>query len=467
MLLEDRVSGDNNAAKILVVEDEINQRNALATLIESWGHWVETACDGADALKKLQTFAADIVTTDLNMPVLDGKGLLEELRRHPDPPVPIVLTAFGNIDVALETMHSLGAFWYLEKPLQTTELRMILTRALDKKRLADRTSLLERELASRGVLGELVGESPAMQEIFRLLEQVAPTNATILLTGESGTGKEVAARTIHQLSPRRTGPFFAVNCAAMPEALMESELFGHERGAFTGAIERRAGCFELARNGTLLLDEIGDMPLGTQAKLLRVLEERRVRRLGSPKEVELDVRVLASTNMNLPDAIARSKFREDLYFRLNVFEVHLPPLRERKQDIAQLTAELLEGLNRRHNCRVTDLAPEVWTLFLAYDWPGNVRELRNVLERAVILAGTGTATAGHLPGGFAGRFRPPHSEDPSGASLEPGMTVAEAERALIELTVRHTGGNRMRAAEILGISAKTLFNKLREYGGDP
>jgi DNA-binding NtrC family response regulator len=443
---------ENSIAKILVVEDEVNQRTALAKLLASWGYSVETARDGADALNKLKTFEADVVTTDLNMPVLDGRGLLEELRRLPE--------------VALETIHSLGAFWYLEKPLQATALRMILTRALEKKRLADHASQLERELASRGVLGELAGESPAMQEIFQLLQQVAPTNATILLTGESGTGKEVAARTIHQLSPRRSGPFFAVNCAAMPESLMESELFGHEKGAFTGAVVGRAGCFELARNGTLLLDEIGDMPLGTQAKLLRVLEERRVRRLGSSKEVELDVRVLASTNMNLLDAIGKSKFREDLYFRLNVFEVHLPPLRERKQDISRLTAELLQGLNHRHNCKVTDLAPEVSTLFSAYDWPGNVRELRNVLERAVILAGAGTATVAHLPRGFAGTPKAPNSRDASGTGLEPGMTVAEGERALIELTLRHTGGNRVNAAEILGISAKTLFNKLREYGGD-
>jgi transcriptional regulator with PAS, ATPase and Fis domain len=304
-----------------------------------------------------------------------------------------------------------------------------------------------------------------MQEIFHLLQQAAPTKATILITGESGTGKELTARAIHELSPRRAGPFFAVNCAAMPESLMESELFGHEKGAFTGAVERRAGCFELARGGTLLLDEIGDMPMNTQAKLLRVLEERRVRRLGSPREIDLDVRVVASTNQNLRDAIAKAAFREDLYFRLNVFEIHLPPLRERNGDVSRLAEELIASLNQKHDCRVTDLAPEVSALLSGYDWPGNVRELRNVLERAVILAGEGTITVAHLPRGFAGRPAPV-TRDSNGESvvLEPGITVADAERSLIEMTLRHTGNNRTRAADILGISPKTLFNKLKEYG---
>ncbi len=453
---------ENTPAKILVVDDEVNQRSALVRLIASWGYTVESAGNGAEALFQLKTFDADIVVTDIHMPVMDGKGLLEELHRHPDPPVAIVLTAFGNLELALETVHRLGAFWYLEKPLQPAAMKMILSRAVERKGIGKQVQLLERELASRGVLGELTGESAAMQEIFHLLQQVAPTTATILITGESGTGKEIAARSIHQLSPRRNGPFFAVNCAAMPEALIESELFGHEKGAFTGAVDRRAGCFELAKGGTLLLDEIGDMPLPTQAKLLRVLEERKIRRLGSAKETDLDVRVLASTNVNLREAAAKGKFREDLYFRLNVFEVELPPLRRRKDDIGQLSRNLLQSLNAKYNCRVTDLSPEVRALFQAYDWPGNVRELRNVLERAVILAGTGTVAVAHLPRGFAGAPVPP--QVPTGPAFAAGMTIAEVERALIELTLEHTANNRTRAAEMLGISTKTLFNKLREYG---
>jgi transcriptional regulator with PAS, ATPase and Fis domain len=257
-----------------------------------------------------------------------------------------------------------------------------------------------------------------------------------------------------------------VNCAAIPDTLIESELFGHEKGAFTGAADRRAGYFELARGGTLLLDEIGEMPMATQAKLLRVLEERRVRRLGASKEVELDVRVVASTNRSLSAEISKGNFREDLYFRLNIFEVRIPALRERKQDIPALASELIRSLNERHECRVTDVAPEVLALFERYDWPGNVRELRNVLERAVILAGEGTIQPSHLPRAFAGMPAP--APAPAAAldthGLKPGMTIAEAEKELIQITLRHTGGNRTRAAELLGISVKTLFNKLREYG---
>jgi DNA-binding NtrC family response regulator len=455
---------DSNGIKVLVVDDEINQSVGLAHLISAWGYDARTASDGEGALAALKTFNAHVVVTDLNMPGLDGKGLLEELRKQPSPPVPIVVTAFGSLETALETVHRLGAFWYIEKPIQAAALKMILERAAEKSMLVHHAGLLERELASRGAVGGLVGKSAAMQEIFSLLQQVGPTSATVLITGESGTGKEVVARAIHQLSPRRAGPFFAINCAAMPETLMESELFGHEKGAFTGAIERRAGCFELAKGGTLLLDEIGDMPLATQSKLLRVLEERRVRRLGSAREVELDVRVLASTNRNLQQSILKQAFREDLYFRLNVFEISLPPLRERKADIPLLAAELLRSLNQKHDSRVSDLAPEVAALFGACDWPGNVRELRNVLERAVILCGSGTITSVHLPRSFAGRPAPAGSEPGMSAALEPGMTIADAERALIELTLRHTADNRARAAEILGISPKTLFNKLREYG---
>lgn len=451
-------------SNVLVVDDELNQRSALAGVISRWGYGVATASDGAEALQMLKSFPADVVITDLNMPNLDGKGLLEELHKWPAPPQTIVLTAFGSLETALETVHQLGAFWFLEKPIPPGALKMILGRAMERGRLSKRADRLERELASRGVLGDLVGESAAMQEIFSLLQQAAPARATILITGESGTGKELVARAIHQLSPRRAAPFIAVNCAAMPETLIESELFGHEKGAFTGAIGRRAGCFELADGGTLLLDEIGDMPMGTQAKLLRVLEERRLRRLGSEREVDLDVRVLASTNHDLGDAIGKGTFREDLFFRLNVFEVHLPPLRERVADIALIARDLIADLNERHECRVTDIEPDVMATFLRYQWPGNARELRNVLERAVILAGSGTINATHLPRGFAGASEPAARTQDDRILLEPGITINDAERLLIGVTLRHTAGNRTRAAEILGISVKTLFNKLKEYG---
>jgi transcriptional regulator with PAS, ATPase and Fis domain len=314
----------------------------------------------------------------------------------------------------------------------------------------------------------MVGSSPKMREVFSLIQQVAPSRAAVLITGESGTGKELAARAIHALSPRRNGPFVALNCAAMPDSLMESELFGHEKGAFTGAVDRRAGCFELAQNGTVLLDEIGDMPVALQAKLLRVLEDSRVRRLGGKSEIQLDVRILAATNSPLDAAIREGRFREDLFYRLNVFPIPLPPLRDRKDDLPSLTAALLGDLNRKHGTKVTDVSKEVLERFRAYNWPGNVRELRNVVERAVILAGEGTILPQHLAAGFGGSTAPTTSAPASSTGEELripiGSTIEQAERALIELTLEHTRHNKTRAAEVLGISQKTLFNKLKEYG---
>ena len=306
-----------------------------------------------------------------------------------------------------------------------------------------------------------------MQQVFSLIRQVAPSRAAVFVTGESGTGKELVARAIHHLSPRRGGPFVAINCAAMPETLMESELFGHEKGAFTGAVERRSGCFELAQHGTLLLDELAEMPALTQAKLLRVLEDSRVRRLGGKSEIAVDVRVIASTNKNIDEALQKGELREDLFYRLNVFRIDLPPLRAREGDLPLLTESLISGLNKKHGCRVSDAQPEVLEAFARHSWPGNVRELRNVLERAVIVAGEGQITPAHLPQDFgapAGSRPPVAVNEPDSVRLNVGTTVSEAEKALIQLTLRHTKNNKTRAAEILGISLKTLFNKLKEYG---
>jgi DNA-binding NtrC family response regulator len=452
--------------RVLVVDDEESQRTALASMIRLWGYEVETAVDGQEALEKLSDFAAHVLVTDLMMPRMDGQELLRRLKAQGGGPPAIVQTAFGNLETAVAMIHDLGAFWFLEKPVQSQALRLLLQRAANQGHLAEHAERLERQLSSRGVLGEMVGASGRMREVFALVQQVAPSRAAVLITGESGTGKELAARAIHVLSPRRAGPFVAINCAAMPDTLMESELFGHEKGAFTGAVERRAGCFELAQNGTVLLDEIGDMPIATQAKLLRVLEDGRVRRLGAKNEVQLDVRVIASTNSPLDNAIREGRFREDLFYRLNVFPIPLPSLRERKEDLPVLTAALLEDLNHKHATKVTEMAAEVMERFLAYNWPGNVRELRNVLERAVILAGEGTIQVSHLPPGFGGAPLPaPALTSDSGELHVPvGYTIEQAERALIELTLEHTKHNKTRAAEILGISQKTLFNKLKEYG---
>jgi len=435
----------------------------MSQLLSGWGYQTTTARDGVDALEKLNDFSADVVITDLNMPNMDGLGLLAELQKSAAPPPTIVLTAYGSVEKAVEVVRESGAFWYLEKPAKPAALRTILERAVAQAKLARHSQRLERQLATRGELGGLVAQSASMRLVFAQLEQAAPTKATVLIGGETGTGKEVASRAIHDLSPRRGGPFLAMNCAALPETLIESELFGHEKGAFTGAAERRAGYFELAGGGTLLLDEIGEMPITTQAKLLRVLEERKIRRLGGTREIDVDVRIVAATNRDLREGISKGTFREDLYFRLNVFEVTLPPLRDRREDIPLIARALLHGLNARHGCRVTDIAPDVAALFAEYPWSGNVRELRNVLERAVILAGEGVIQNEHLPPGFAGLPNRLVETSDSGATLRPGVTVEEAERQLIQITLKHTGGNRSRAAELLGLSVKTLFNKLRQY----
>src|SRR5215831_18853963 len=369
----------------------------MAAMVSAWGMSPETAADGNEALLKLNSFAADVIITDLNMPGLDGFGFLQRLRDSGDMPPTIVLTAYGNVETAVKTVHELGAYWFLEKPIQPGSLEVLIRRAGSHAGLRNEKRTLERQLSYKGALGELVGTSAKMQEIFALLQQAGPSRACVLITGESGTGKEMVARTIHALSPRRQGPFIAINCAALPETLIESELFGHEKGSFTGASERRAGCFEVAQHGTLLLDEIGEMPMPTQAKLLRILEDSRVRRLGGKTEFEVDVRVVAATNKVPAEAVKGGHLREDLYYRLNVFHIHLPPLRERKEDISFIAETLIGDLNRKHDCRVADIAPAVIDALERHNWPGNVRELRNVLERAVILTGEGTIEIKHLP----------------------------------------------------------------------
>jgi DNA-binding NtrC family response regulator len=455
------------SARILIADDEEAQRNGLASIIRSWGFGTDTAADGQEALEKLLATPFSVLITDLKMPRMDGFELLRRLPVENIQVPAIVLTAFGNIETAVSTMHELGAFWFLEKPIQPSVLRVLLERAITQARLAEETQRLQRQLSQSGTMGQMAGASAGMRQIFSLVEQVAPSKAAVLITGESGTGKELVARALHTMSPRANGPFVALNCAAMPESLIESELFGHEKGAFTGAVERRAGCFELAQNGTLLLDEIGDMPLNTQAKLLRVLEDSRVRRLGGRTETLVDVRVVASTNKNLQEAIKQNQFREDLFYRLNVFEIQLPPLRDRLEDVPVLARALLEELNRKHATQVTEIAPDALELLRHHRWPGNVRELRNALERAVILAGEGTVVARHLPPSVAptGVREAPAAPDAAAdfLVLPAGTTIDDAERALVRRTLILTKGNKTRAAEVLGISLKTLFNKLKGY----
>jgi DNA-binding NtrC family response regulator len=462
---------------VLIVEDNDDQRALLAVMLSDWGYATETARDGQEAIEKLSSMTVHIVLADLTMPRLDGVGLLRWMAEQGNAPPTIVMTAYGGIHKAVSMVHDLGAYWFLEKPLNFDVLRVLLARAADHGGLVQEKELLQRRLAYSGMLGDMVGKSPEMEKIFALIQQVAPTRASVLITGESGTGKEVVARTIHRLSPRRDGPFVAINCAALPESLIESELFGHEKGSFTGAAERRAGCFELAEGGTLFLDEIAEMPPAMQVKLLRTLEDNRVRRLGAKAELPVDVRLLAATNKSPEAAVSKGELRADLYYRLNVFHIAVPPLREHKEDIPLLVDAMLGDLNRKNSCRVSGLDPLVLKAFEQHDWPGNVRELRNILERAVIVAGQGTITLSHLPPDFSAAGNGRHAAArpsnhvpeaaPNAPPLQVGSSIAETEKRLIWETLRHTGNNKTRAAFMLGISLKTLHNKLKKYGPPP
>ncbi len=450
--------------KVLIVEDEPHALSGLAELVSGWGYRTETARDGIEALEKVTAWQPGIIVSDLKMPRMDGLELLARLGESSEKIAVVMLTAQGSIEAAVEAMKN-GAYDFIQKPVDAPRLRSILTNASRQRETERELEVTRRKLRESGVLGSLVGASRKMQEIFTLIERVAPSNVSVLITGESGTGKELVARTLHDLSPRRGKPFVAVNCAAIPETLIESEIFGHEKGAFTGAIERRAGCFELAEEGTLLLDEIGEMPVGTQAKLLRVLEDHKLRRLGSKVESPVDVRVLAATNKNPEQAVATGQLRGDLFYRLNVFNIHMPPLREHCEDIPAIAESMIADMNQKHQRKVTSLDNEMLARLMAHDWPGNVRELRNTIERAVVLGGEGQLQPRHLPPGFGSRPPRPAGEVPANAiQLEVGATVDDAERLLIFKTLESTHNNKTRAAEILGISLKTLHNKLREYG---
>src|SRR5881392_479078 len=453
-----------NNEKVLIVEDEENERTGLAELVSSWGYSAETARDGQEGHEKILAWSPSIVITDLKMPRLSGLELLERISAEGETIAVIVVTAQGTIDSAVQAMR-IGAYDYITKPIDTSRLRTILQNASALLGARVELEATRRKLRDAGSLGSLVGPSKKMQEIFRLTEMVAPSTASVLITGASGTGKELVARTIHELSPRRTKPFVAINCAAIPETLIESEIFGHEKGVFTGAIERRTGCFELAEGGTLLLDEIGEMPVNTQAKLLRVLEDRKLRRLGSKVETTVDVRVLAATNKVPEEAVAHGELRNDLYYRLNVFNIHMPLLREHREDIPELVQSVLADMNLKHGRKVAGVSEAVLNLFRNYSWQGNVRELRNTLERAVIVCDGPVVETKHLPPGF-GKTTAKNTSDLGGVKFPIGTTVEAMERELILQTLAATNNNKTRAAELLGISLKTLHNKLKEYGGD-
>jgi len=461
-----------NAVRVLIVEDEPNALMGLAELISAWGYRTETARDGVEGWEKALSFGPAIVVTDLKMPRMDGMGLLAKLSEAGSGIsaniAVVVLTAMGSIDQAVEAMK-LGAYDFLQKPVDATRLRTILGNATRQRDTAIELEVARRRLRESGVLGRLVGSSRAMREIFGLIEQIAPSNVPVLITGESGTGKELVARTLHDLSPRKSRPFVAVNCAAIPETLIESEIFGHEKGAFTGAADRRAGCFELANGGTLLLDEIGEMPSGTQAKLLRVLEEKKFRRLGARTEQDADVRVLAATNRDPNNAVAQGHLRADLFYRLNVFNIHMPPLRDHAEDLPAMVETMIAEMNEKHGRHVSGVSAPMLERLTTYNWPGNARELRNTIERAVVLCGEGALLeVGQLAQGFGkSQAASARITDTDLVPVHVGTTVDEAERMLIVRTLESTGQNKTRAAEILGVSLKTLHNKLKVYGNLP
>ena len=447
------------SARILAVDDERDTCEALKEMLTAWGHKVETAYDGHDALRKAAEFRPDVVLSDLAMPETDGRWLLRALKDDlPDVPV-VFLTGQGTVKDAVESIRD-GAYDFIVKPIDTAHLKVCIDRALEKKETMREVQGLKRRLKQLGST-EFIGQSGAMRRVFELIERVAPSKASVAISGESGTGKEMVARAIHNLSTRREKPFIAINCASIPATLIESEIFGHERGAFTGADQRRPGVFELAHGGTLFLDELGEIPIELQAKLLRVLEEGRLRRLGGKVELEVDVRVLCATNRDLKQEIKAQRFREDLYFRLNVFQIQLPPLRDRRDDIPLLVQYFVEKYRADGAKRVTGVHPEAMESLKAHEWPGNIRELRNAVERAVILCDGDLILREHLPPDLSGKSPERHT-----FRLPYGLTLDAVEREYILGSLQRNGNNKARTAEILGVSEKTLYNKLNRYAAE-
>jgi DNA-binding NtrC family response regulator len=446
--------------RILIVDDEAAMRAVLEMRLEEWGFEVCLAEDGKEGKEKAESWDPDIVISDIIMPQYSGMDLLRILRAgKPSRPI-ILMTAQATIDLAVEAMK-LGAQDFVTKPIDYSKLKAILEAAEKEIALREESGKLSVQLEKGAGFDRFIGISKPMREVYELIESISGSDASVFITGESGTGKELAARTIHDRSSRGRGPFIAINAAAIPENLLESEVLGHEKGAFTGATGARQGCFELANHGTLFLDEIVEMPVALQPKLLRVLEDGLVRRVGGSQELQVDVRVLAASNQDPRSAVQARKLREDLFYRLNVFTVTLPPLRAHKEDIPLLVHAFIREFNTKHNVQVESCKGETLELLGAYTWPGNVRELRNILERAVILAKGSWIEPSHLPA----YIQSPRDSGRSSDTLHsPGTTAADAEKYLILQTLQETGNNKAEAARRLGLDVKTIRNKLKTYG---
>jgi DNA-binding NtrC family response regulator len=450
---------DTTRLAVLVVDDEPALREVLSLRIADWGCEVRTAADVAEAEREFDRNPPDLVLCDVALPGGSGLDLLKRFKRQ-DETIPVVMiTAHGDIDKAVEAMKA-GAADFLTKPLDYVMLQALLESAASELRQRQESHSLDAHLERRQSAPGLVGQSRAMRELRRMIDTVASTDASAILTGESGTGKEVVARAVHALSTRRDKPFIAINAAAIPEGLIESEIFGHEQGSFTGATKARPGVFELANGGTLFLDEIAEMPISLQPKLLRILEEGKARRLGGSREISFDVRVLAATNRSAAAAIRDGLLREDLFYRLNVFEIKLPPLRDRSEDVGLLAQHFIREFGKKHGMDVQGVGEAARQLLEAHSWTGNVRELRNVIERAVIVARSGWVEPRHLPP-YLQALRP--GGEPT-VTLPAGTTLAEAERVLILQTLERVGNNKAEAARQLGLDVKTVRNKLRSYG---
>src|SRR5215475_2372406 len=444
--------------RILVAEDDKATHEDWSESLTAWGYEVAVAEDGDRAVELIRTFLPNIFLCDLKMPKRDGLALLKDIHEMGLELSTIIVSGEGEIPEAVQAIK-LGALDYLRKPVDPHHLRQILKTLSENISVREENLRLRRRLMETGELGPIYGRSLPMRRVMNSIERLAGSSASVIISGESGTGKELAARTIHELSPRRGGAYIGVNCAAIPETLMESELFGYERGAFTGADRRKEGSFELANHGTLLLDEITEMKIELQAKLLRIIEEQRVRRVGGTAEVALDVRVLAASNRDVDRAVKEGKLREDLYYRLGVFTIQMPPLRERTDDIPLLIESFLRFYSEREHKPLSVLDDECKEALKSHAWPGNVRQLRNVIERAVIVAKGPTITVSDLPP----EFRSVGQADAGWFRIKLGSSLEEVERELISKTIEYAGGNKTRAAEILGVAPKTLYNRLERY----